>query len=186
MHRKILIPTLALLLYMGLTSLNNMDFYPPALQRALQTSDNKTLRLDDLSVTEQIRSQLPMGKFFRVADSATKRYVYVGRVQACRAGGCMDPVEMDGTIENYEYFDYFIEFDSSRTVQNVHVFNYQATHGQEITSKHWLRQFRNFNGSADLKVGKNVDGISGATVSVEAIVFDINHKTDLLHEMATE
>lgn len=185
MHRNILITGL-LLLSLVLTALNTMDFYPPALKKELQSSDNKTIRLQEMHLSEEVRSQLPMGKFYTAMDSTHQQFVYVGRVNACREGGCMDPVEPGNLNESYEYFDYFIVFDSNRTVQNVHVFNYQATHGQEITSKQWLKQFRRFNGSNDLVVGKTIDGISGATVSVEAIVFDINHKTALLNEIAVK
>ena len=36
---------------------------------------------------------------------------------------------------------YEVITDSKKTVQEVKVFNYQATHGQEVTVKSWLKQF---------------------------------------------
>ena len=63
---------------------------------------------------------------------------------------------------------------------NVNVFNYEATHGQEITSKRWLKQFVNFQGENELVAGKNIDAISGATISVNGIVKDLQEKTYIL------
>jgi Na+-translocating ferredoxin:NAD+ oxidoreductase RnfG subunit len=65
-------------------------------------------------------------------------------------------------------------------VQQVRIYNYQATHGQEITSKNWLRQFKNYTGEKELMAGKNIDAISGATISVDAIISDIEFITGAL------
>lgn len=121
------------------------------------------------------------GKFFvpSLADSPIS-YIYVGRVNSCRAGGCSSPA---GTLAGAtsEYFDYFILFNRHKAVQQVRVFNYRATHGHEITARGWLRQFVGYNGSSKLQVNKNVDAIAGATISVHAITADIESKTDLLN-----
>ena len=36
-------------------------------------------------------------------------------------------------------------------------------------NKNWLAQFTHFNDTTDFKVGKNIDGISGATISVNSL-----------------
>ncbi|WP_234408600.1 FMN-binding protein [Marinilabilia salmonicolor] len=84
---------------------------------------------------------------------------------------------------NSEYFDYFILFDAEKSVQVVKVFNYQATHGYEITSRGWLKQFAGHDGSESLQVNKNIDAISGATISVQAITEDVQRQTSLLQRM---
>jgi Na+-translocating ferredoxin:NAD+ oxidoreductase RnfG subunit len=71
-------------------------------------------------------------------------------------------------------------FDKTKSVTSVVVYNYEATHGQEITAKGWLKQFLGYNGSRNLVVGKNIDSISGATISVNAITADIARNTALL------
>ncbi len=58
-----------------------------------------------------------------------------------------------------------------------------ATHGQEITARGWLKQFIGYNGSESLKVDKNIDTISGATISVYAITSDIKLITCLLKSL---
>lgn len=122
------------------------------------------------------------GRFYSVSDNVKNsevKYVFVGRVNSCRAGGCSISGNTPANIES-EYFDYFIFFDSDKTVKLVEVYNYEATHGYEITAKGWLKQFTGFSGNDTLEVNKNIDGISGATISVFAITDDVQQKTKLL------
>ena len=126
-----------------------------------------------------------LGKFFRVlngSEISDVKYVFVGRVNSCRAGGCSISGNTPANMES-EYFDYCIFFDSAKTVKQVDVFNYQATHGYEITAKGWLKQFAGFSGKDSLEVNKNIDGISGATISVYAITSDVQQKTKMLKAM---
>ena len=182
MFRNALILFSLLVLILVLSAQQSMDFYPPSLKKELQKTDSTTTKLNELILSDNARSQVPMGNYFTVANTDSQ-FVYIGRVNACRAGGCEDPSIADAFGETFEYFDYYILFDSSYTVMDVKVYNYQATHGQEISSKNWLKQFRHYDGSKKLVTGKNIDGISGATISVEAIVYDIEHKTNLLREV---
>ena len=119
------------------------------------------------------------GKYFKIQNNHNLvGYLYIGRVESCRTGVCMAPQEGQQSIS--EYFDYFMIFDSIPKIKSVKVFNYAATHGQEVTAKGWLKQFIGYSGNSKLTVGKNVDAISGATVSVAGIVTDIETKTNLL------
>ena len=125
------------------------------------------------------------GKFFRVlnhSEDSEVKYVFVGRVNSCRTGGCSNSSKIQANPES-EYFEYCIFFDSEKTVKQVEVFNYQATHGYEITSKGWLKQFIGFSGKDSLEVNKNIDGISGATISVFAITDDVQQKTKMLKSL---
>lgn len=157
-----------------------IDYFPKSLK--LQLS-KKNSSIAEIKLAPELVRSLHSGKFFicagQKADSLLK-YVYVGRVNTCRVGGCSI---YQNSNEESEFFDYFILFDKVGTVQNIKIFNYQATHGQEITSGGWLKQFRNYDGKKELIVGKNVDAISGATISVNAATFDIEHKTKILNSL---
>ncbi len=122
------------------------------------------------------------GKYFALKQKYVSniKYIYIGRVNSCRAGGCSVSNSSSYDDSNSEYFDYFMLFDKDKYVQQVKVFNYKATHGYEITAKGWLNQFVGYSGSEPLRVNKNVDSISGATISVYAITGDIEVKTELL------
>ena len=134
--------------------------------------------------TEGSEAAFFQGKFFEIQSANEKhyKYVYVGRVNSCRAGGC-SAGGSDQTDFNSEYFDYFIIYDQNKSVKVVRIFNYQATHGHEVTAKGWLKQFCGYNTSRTLEVNKNVDAISGATVSVYAITDDVIAKTEILGKL---
>lgn len=127
------------------------------------------------------------GKYYtvnRISVESQISYIYVGRVNSCRTGGCSSSNSVSSDL-SHEFFDYFIFFNSKGEIIKAKVFNYQATHGQEITANSWLKQFSGFDGASNLKVGKNIDAISGATVSVYAITNDIRIRTtNLLNYMS--
>jgi len=136
----------------------------------------KTLKFEEFTLKEiqADSSWYLQGKFFRVFQAEdSSNTVYIGRVNSCRAGGCSaDHVSEDGS---YEYFDYLITFNQNKQVVGVKVFNYQATHGQEMTAKSWLKQFVGLQEESNFDVGKQIDAISGATISVYAITDDIKN-----------
>lgn len=162
---------------------SEVDFQPKALLKTL-----KKLGIEECSAVVEMETSGGTlgeinGKYFRInSANAEYRYIYIGRVNSCRAGGCSaynDPLKTGDS----EYFDYYIIFDDKKTVQDIKVFNYQATYGYEVTAKGWLKQFVGFNGSESLQVNKNIDAISGATISVYAITADVQNKTSLLKKL---
>lgn len=172
-----------------LTTINfppkGLDFEDKTLKKELlKVSGADHADWKDIAIPESLIVSHPVqGKFLVLSDpQSIKKYIYIGRVNSCRQGGCSNPMETLN-VETPEYFDYLIVFDSGLTVQQVKVYNYQATHGQEVTNKGWLKQFQGYNGSRPLTVGKSIDAISGATVSVREITSDIQEKTQLLKKL---
>ena len=184
--KKIILSFFCAICYLVSFAQSPVDYQSKALLKTLKKSG-----ITDVSAIEEIlpgdTTALPLafnGKFFRIETNKVSqyKYIYVGRVNSCRAGGC----SITGNVSHEgdsEYFDYFILFDGNKTVQEVKVFNYQATHGQEVTARGWLKQFVGHNGTESLQVNKNIDAISGATISVYAITSDVEMKTELLNEI---
>ena len=184
--KKTILSFLVLLILMPVFSQSEIDYRHKTVIKFLQKSgiqDLKTLKEIGPSVSKS-STQLINGKYFKIGTENKENfnYMYIGRVYSCRGGGCT--ISNDSSKDgNSEYFDYFMLFDKKGTVQYVKIFNYQATHGHEVTAKGWLKQFEGFDGKRRLTVGKEIDTISGATISVNAITSDILQKTDLLKEM---
>ena len=112
------------------------------------------------------------------SDSDSLGYALVNRVNSCRAGGCN--IEHDEEAISFEFFDYFIITDMNLQVLKVSIYNYQATQGHEVMSKGWLSQFIGFSGQEKLVYGKDIEAISGATVSAVAMNEDIYATIDCL------
>jgi hypothetical protein len=162
---------------------------------ALQTNAATTIDTGNKQLKREIKkyfpdekyvlSEIPLpakfpvqGNFYKISSGIEKlKYIYIGRVITMRGNG-------KSSADNGEYFDYFILYNSLREVHAVRIFNYQASHGEGITSVGWLKQFNGHNSKKMLEVGKNIDAISGATISVNNITFDIQSKTRILLQIA--
>jgi hypothetical protein len=155
---------------------------PKPVERMLKSNfASRSIELTDISSEMQA---LPGDHFLLVHQEKSVQpegYLHMGRVKTCRAGGCSAP----GSVapgEESEYFDYAIIFSPDFRVNAVKIYNYQASHGHGIAAAGWLRQFEGFGSGNRLEVGKNIDAISGATISAMAITSDIQLKTQLLEE----
>jgi hypothetical protein len=179
---KLFIAVFSLWVASGTLPPKGFDFEDRSLQKELQKiGGTEKPEWKEISVPAEVASTI-QGKFLELSVPDTRKYIYAGRVNSCRQGGCSNPAQTI-SFETPEYFDYLIVFDAGLSVQQVKVYNYQATHGQEVTNKGWLKQFAGYNGSRSLTVGKNIDAIAGATVSVYSITIDVQEKTQILKQM---
>jgi hypothetical protein len=177
---------LIFLLFTGQSiSQRDIDFRPRELIRELRKAGEGTIpEFSEMLIPDSFSLYAPpSGKFFVIRDEDHPvRYFYVGRVYTCRADGCtllFDSTKGPGS----EYFDYFIFYDSFLSIKLVRIFNYEASHGHEITSRGWLRQFTDYDGTDNLEVGKNIDAVAGATISVYGITHNVKSKSGLLRKL---
>lgn len=115
------------------------------------------------------------------SDTSILGYVYISRLNSCRANGCDagNPFEED----KFEFFDYFMITDKSGQVIRVKVYNYQATHGHQVMSRGWLKQFIGYTGYQSLGYGQEIEAISGATISAKAITSDIQQAEKIIRSI---
>lgn len=66
-------------------------------------------------------------------------------------------------------FDYLVIFDNKLQIINSKVLVYREEYGGEIGSKRWLKQFLGKTGGDHVDHESNIDGISGATISVRSM-----------------
>ncbi|SHI47630.1 FMN-binding domain-containing protein [Arenibacter nanhaiticus] len=66
-------------------------------------------------------------------------------------------------------FDFLLVFDKDLSIVHSKVLIYREEYGGEIGSKRWLRQFNGKNGKDRVSHETNIDGISGATISVRSM-----------------
>jgi Na+-translocating ferredoxin:NAD+ oxidoreductase RnfG subunit len=66
-------------------------------------------------------------------------------------------------------FAYLIIFKPEGTIEKVAVLLYRENYGGEIGSKRFLKQFNGKSNGMDMEYNQDIDGISGATISVQAI-----------------
>ena len=136
----------------------------------------KQLKTTDFSIVEieVAQQQKVSGKYFSINSSnkeTTIKYLYTGRVYTSRG---------HQSNENSDFLDYIVLFDSAKTVQYVKVLKLNSSHGEAVASAGWLKQFKGYRAGKMLTVGKEIDAISGATISTNKLTFDIQQKTRIL------
>ena len=76
---------------------------------------------------------------------------------------------LDAVIGKSELITYAIGLDAQGRVKQVEVLEYRESHGGEIRYPGWRKQFVNKKAGDELRVGDDIDGISGATLSCEHV-----------------
>jgi len=72
---------------------------------------------------------------------------------------------------------YAVFYDPNGNIVDSHIIKYREPIGGEVSSKNWLRQFLGKTKESSFKIGKEIDGISGATISVNAVTRGIHRGT---------
>ena len=107
-------------------------------------------------------------------------FLVINKSQGCHIGGC-DGIALDENAK-YENFWYAVVFDNNHQILQIKVLEYTSEYGYEICAKNWLKQFQGYKGCNLTYGSKEVDAISGATVSAQSIVMDISNLCWLLTE----
>jgi Na+-translocating ferredoxin:NAD+ oxidoreductase RnfG subunit len=74
---------------------------------------------------------------------------------------------IDEVVGKHEMITYAVGIDADGAVRRVEVMEYQESYGQEVAEARWLRQFVGKDRQAPLRLGQDVEAISGATLSAK-------------------
>ena len=80
----------------------------------------------------------------------------------------------------FHQFDYYILFNSEVEILKIEILQYRENYGAEICSKNWLASFINISTNTYPEYNRRIDGISGATISVNSIKRDIFKVSNIL------
>ena len=116
--------------------------------------------------------------FFRVDNHSKSRgaYMVITIANGCKVGGCDVEHKVD---EEFEQFWVYSLYSSEAELLELKILDYQSEHGYEITSKWWLKQFVKHQNET-YRYGKNIDGISGATISIKSMIREMNYLEQIM------
>ena len=80
----------------------------------------------------------------------------------------------------FHQFDYYIIFNSEAEILKIEILQYRENYGAEICSKNWLENFIKISTNTYPEYNRRVDGISGATISVNSIKRDVFKVSNML------
>ena len=78
-------------------------------------------------------------------------------------------VETTSAVGRFDKFDFMVLFNPDKSINKVNVLIYREDHGGEIASPRWLRQFEGKTIKDVSNISRDINGISGATMSCNAI-----------------
>ncbi len=135
---------------------------PQKLQKKVDKEIEKVFGTDDLTMTSvvvpnSINNQLPAkitsDNFFKLQEGdSVVGYIFV-----------------DNAPSKTATFDYLVVFNDKLSVVHSKILIYREEYGGEIGSKRWLQQFMGKTGQDRVDYETNIDGISGATISVRSM-----------------
>lgn len=74
-------------------------------------------------------------------------------------------VVLDDVIGKFELISYAVALNPDASVKQIEILAYRESHGFEIRSPAWRRQFAGKTAQAGLAIGEGIANISGATLS---------------------
>jgi hypothetical protein len=80
----------------------------------------------------------------------------------------------------FHQFDYYIIFNSEAEILKIEILEYRENYGAEICSKNWLANFIHISTNTYSEYTRRIDGISGATISVNSIKRDVFKVSNIL------
>jgi len=90
---------------------------------------------------------------------------------------------LDEVYGKHEFITYAVALDASGTVRGVEILDYRETHGGEIRNPKWRAQFTGARYGTALKLGGDIQNISGATLSCKHISEGVR-RVLAIHEVA--
>jgi Na+-translocating ferredoxin:NAD+ oxidoreductase RnfG subunit len=93
---------------------------------------------------------------------------------------------LDNVLGKLLPITYLTCFNLDGQLINAHIVKYREDYGYEVGNRRWLNQFLGLDASSDYKVGKNIDGISGATISVNSVTRGINRSAIIVEHLLSK
>jgi len=84
---------------------------------------------------------------------------------AWRGGELLGALLVDEVVGKFERITYSVGLAADGTIRQVEILSYRESHGQEVRLPLWRRQFVGKSAASPLRLGQDIAGISGATLS---------------------
>ncbi len=93
---------------------------------------------------------------------------------------------LDNVIGKSMPITFFVLLDIEGNIISTDIIKYREPYGGAVSNENWNEQFTGKNSNSDFTVGTSVNGISGATISVNSVTKGIRKITFLYEEIKDE
>lgn len=95
--------------------------------------------------------------------------IYVGQADGKRTGYAI----LDAEIGLHEPIDFGVRFDDKGTVQRLEIMAFREPYGDGVTADRFRRQFVGKTAADTITAGKDIDIVSGATLSSRSVALGV-------------
>jgi hypothetical protein len=92
-------------------------------------------------------------------------------------------VVVDDVVGKFERITYAIGLGPDGLIHQVEILSYRESHGQEVRLAAWRRQFVGKGATSPLRVGEDIAGISGATLSCTHVTEGVRRLASVVAEL---
>ena len=85
--------------------------------------------------------------------------------QARQGDKVLGYVVVDSVIGKFELIQYAVALGTAGEIRDVEILSYRESHGYEVRGKPWRDQFNGKSAKSTLRIGDDIQNISGATLS---------------------
>ena len=105
--------------------------------------------------------------------------------RALRGGELLGHVIVDEVVGKHELITYAVGIDTHGVVRGVEILDYREPRGGEVRDPRWRAQFAGKGGGDALRLGEDIQNLSGATLSSRHITDGVRRLL-VLHRLALE
>ena len=140
------------------TSVFAIDYLTPAQAERLMFPDADAFVAREITLDANQMQQL-------AAHGVRARSAHWTARAAQRGGATVGFVVVDDVVGKFELISYAVAIGLDGAVRQVEVLSYRESHGHEIRLPAWRKQFVGKTSASPLRIGEDIDNISGATLS---------------------
>jgi Na+-translocating ferredoxin:NAD+ oxidoreductase RnfG subunit len=150
-------------------------------------------------ITEKILKQ-ELGKSVSISE---EKYIIPAKAKKNAESGSKQKFSNDfiyiykvtekGKLKAYGFLDnvkgkampitFLVIFNTKGTILASHIVKYREQYGGEVADREWNKDFKGKDANSDYTVGKSIDSISGATISVNSVAKGIKKLAILFKEI---
>jgi Na+-translocating ferredoxin:NAD+ oxidoreductase RnfG subunit len=120
----------------------------------------------------------------QVRQKFFSEYVYLWEI--CEQDSLKGFAILDNTYGKSLPITFLVIFSSDGGIRQVDIIRYREPYGGAIGSRNWLSQFTGKSGSDGFKVDKDIDLITGATISVNSVTRGVYKLTLMMEHIISE
>jgi hypothetical protein len=167
--------------------MSHQSFFPKKFEKKIKKEIRKTFDLKKYDIKVHAGELIAADENIIVLDVLQEGryhgYALLTKAKGCLVSGCTSTDISEHSKEGfYEEYFFLSIYDIKGILKKVKILEYESNYGYEIASSGWLNQFKDRQ-VGNLEINGEIDGITGATISVKSLISEVNYQKLIIDEL---